>query len=342
MALIKTNSTENLSFSRGSILFALLLSCILDSYLSIENSIFVKMDGLKFTKVDQKLIQRNMQQRQNLIFFTIEPDNSSKENYNSVAMSFLNRFATDENDQFEVYAFHRMTVIPKLEYYDGSNIEKAVQKYAEQSKRDETDKNIVHFIFAADLHVHGENIVETIKNEMAKLGLKKGMVTFLQRQRYHCVTKETYEQLYTQGGILRHERVGKRGLSSQVTDLLGRKVELSFGDDLEDFLNRIKNNQASVHELGPEGEWINTFHLSLLSPEKKRKLANNDQGYFASFHNGYPDVPEKEMIKSESKSKYEFSVCRRVTCIISPEIHLPKNIACLGIWNDLWEMFAKA
>ena len=274
--------------------------------------------GLKWVKVDQKWVpmrdtvqveptdknnDTNLE-RQNLIVFVIEPDNQSTSmNYNSIGMNFFNRFVAEENDQFEVYAFYRINGWVN----DEVRIEKAVQKYAEQSKRDKTDTNTVHFIWAG--HIYDcDDILKTIKNEMARFGLKKGMVSFLQRHRFHCVTKEKYEELYEKGG-----------------QIDGTKMELSLGDDLEDFLNRIKNNEIHDHELGPGDNLINTFHLSLLSSGQKRKLAINDDDYRKTFHNHDPDVPKKEMAKSESKSKYAFSLCRRGTYIISPEILLPKE-----------------
>ena len=276
-------------------------------------------NGLKWIKVDNKWVpMRDVVQveptdkndehtnlgRQNLIVFVIEPDNQSAiMNYNPIGMNFFNRFVAEENDQFEVYAFYRI----KDWVEDEVRIEKAVQKYAEQSKRDKTDTNIVHFIWAG--HIYDcDDILKTIKNEMARFGLKKGMVSFLQKHRFHCVTKEKYEELYEKGG-----------------QIDGSNMELSLGDDLEDFLNRIKNNEIHGHELGPGDNLINTFHLSLLSPGQKRKLAINHDDYHKTFHNHDPDVPKKEMAKSESKSKYAFSLCRRGTYIISPEILLPKE-----------------
>ena len=63
----------------------------------------------------------------------------------------------------------------------------------------------------------------------------------------------------------------------------------------------------------------------MLSPEEKRKLAISDNDYLKTFHNHDPDIPKAEMAKSESKSKYAFSLCRRATYNISPEIHLPEE-----------------
>ena len=233
-------------------------------------------------------------------------------NYDPIEMNCFNRFVAEENDQFEVYAFYRIKMHINGWAKALAQIKKAIQKYAEQSKRDKTDKNTVHFIWA-DHKYDLDEILRTIKNEMTRVGLKKGMVSFLQQHRYRCVTKEKYEQLYENGG-----------------EIDGGRTKLSLGDDLEDFLNRIKNNEIHDHELGQEDNWINTFHLSMLSPEEKRKLAISDNDYLKTFHNHDPDIPKTEMAKSESKSKYAFSLCRRATYIISPEIHLPEEKPALS------------
>ena len=204
-------------------------------------------------------------------------------------------------------------------------IEKAVQKYAELSKRDKTDTNTVHFIWA-DHTYDFDDILKTIKNEMARFGLKRGMVSFLHKERYHCITKEKYEELYKKGGQIDERWSGKR-----------MKMELSLGDDLEDFLIRIKNNEIHDHDLGQEHKGIHTFHLSLLLPEQKRKLDINDRDYLNTFHNHDPDVLKKEMARSESKSKYAFSLCRRKTFTISPDILLPEEKRDDGDWTLGWK-----
>ena len=249
----------------------------------------------KMWKITEDYQDRN----QNLILFMNESVlSTSYMNCNSIGMNLFNRFVADENDQFEVYGVYQIG-----QRNDEVPIERAIQKYAEQSKRDETDTNTIHFVWASQIHDY-RYILRTIKDKMAKFGLKRGMITFLYKYRHHCVTKETYEQLYKQGG-----------------EINGDKMMLSLGDDLEDFLNSIKNNK-----IYQEDYWINTFHLSLLSPDQKRRLAIND-----SLHQLNPslfdymmfplhDVPKNEMAKSESKSKYAFSKCTRGTFMFSPEI----------------------
>ena len=299
-------------------------------------------DGLKLIKVDQKLAplrdiakvglsntnsEAMTQERQNLIFFVgglanlstvrawglgdLANDDQIDNNVGiNPGMNYFNRFVVDENDQFEVYAFYRLKKTARNE--DRWNqrvkqIKEAVKKYAEQSKRDKNDDNTVHFIWAElgrEFFDHND-LVKTINDELASFGLKRGIVTFLFKRHFHCVTKEKYQQLYKIGG--------------QVSMW---KMDLSFGDDLEDFQNRIKNNEIYDHEFEfDEHEcWINTYHLSLLVPEEKRKLATNDVDYINIFEMKNPDVPKEEMAKSESKSKYLFSLCQRKTYIISPNV----------------------
>ena len=199
-----------------------------------------KIVQLRSTEKNEEAIKL---ERQNLILFIDETDNKSNKNVETTdnqsnkftsGMNFLNRFVAEETDQFEVYAFYQMNWWVNTADQSVAKIEKAVQEYAQQSKRDKTDENTVHFIWAGHmkcLRSH-ENILYTIKNEMARNGLQRGMVTFLEKHRYHCVTKEKYEQLYKHGGT--------------IDSSTWSSMELSFGDDLEDFLNRIKNDQ--IHD----------------------------------------------------------------------------------------------
>ena len=282
--------------------------------------------GLKWVKVDQKWVpMRDMDQveptnknddtnleRQNLIVFVIEPDNQSTSmNYNTIGMNFFNRFVSEENDQFEVYAFYRINGLVN----DEVRIEKAVQKYAEESKQDKADKNTVHFIWACPSFKREYlDLVNSMNNEMLRFGLKKGMISFIEEERYHCITNEECQQLYRQGGQIH-----------------GKDLWLSFGDDLENFLTQIKND---MHERFTPGiieffDLINTFHVSLLSPDQKRNLAMNDRDYNCTFLNLKPDVPKEEMAKSDSKSKYAFSSCSRKTHTISPQ--------CLRVKQELYD-----
>ena len=195
----------------------------------------------KWTRVGQKWVHKL--EKQNLILFVVDSDEpQSSENYkfiSPIGTKFLNRFVVEENDQFEVYGLYRINscLISPLSVKsakdevswlrDGvSLIKKAVQKYAEESKQDKADKNTVHFIWACP-SFKGEywDLVKSMNDEMLRFGLKKGMISFLEEERYHYITKEECQQLYTQGGQINR-----------------KKLRLSFGDDLEYFLTQIKNN----------------------------------------------------------------------------------------------------
>ena len=271
-------------------------------------------------------------EKQNLILFMVDSDEpQSSENYKfitPIGTKFLNRFVVEENDQFEVYGLYRINscLISPLSVKsakdevswvrDGvSLIEKAVQKYAEESKQDKADKNTVHFIWACPSFKREYlDLVNSMNNEMLRFGLKKGMISFIEEERYHCITNEECQQLYRQGGQIH-----------------GKDLWLSFGDDLENFLTQIKND---MHERFTPGiieffDLINTFHVSLLSPDQKRNLAMNDRDYNCTFLNLKPDVPKEEMAKSDSKSKYAFSSCSRKTHTISPQ--------CLRVKQELYD-----
>ena len=167
---------------------------------------------------------------------------------------------------------------------------------------------MVHFIWTGWTCLDGRNKIKNLfKMEMKKRGIKQSMITFLFRWRYNCVTNEKNKEIYKQGG-----------------KVIGwNLVEKSIGDDLEDFLERIKNKKVQKEETGPDGYGVETFHLAMLTPNEKRKLEIQDQQYKGTFLDGFgglnPDVPKEEMDKSDSTSKYALSDCRRNTFIISSE-----------------------
>ena len=164
---------------------------------------------------------------------------------------------------------------------------------------------MLHFIWAGWTVSNGRNEIKNLfKMEMKKQGIKQSMITFLQRRRWNCVTNEKNKQIYKEGG-----------------KVIGRDyMEKSIGDDLEDFLERIKNKTVQKEETGPDGYGVWTFHLAMLTPNEKRKLEIQDQQYKKTFLlSNNPDVPKEEMDKSDSTSKYALSYCRRNTFILSPE-----------------------
>ena len=97
---------------------------------------------------------------------------------------------------------------------------------------------MVHFIWAGWTAPSGRNEIKNLfKMEMKKQGIKQSMITFLERWREHCVTNEKNKQIYKQGG-----------------KVIGwDQAEKSIGDDLEDFLERIKNKKVQKEETGPDG-----------------------------------------------------------------------------------------
>ena len=92
---------------------------------------------------------------------------------------------------------------------------------------------------------------------------------------------------------------------------------LSVGEDLENFIQRIKNgkmNKNMVHM--EEGEGFTSFMLCLLDKEEGKKLEQKDEDFMKTFSmNRYrkADVPEAEWKASESNLKFSQSYCSRET-----------------------------
>ena len=148
-----------------------------------------------------------------------------------------------------------------------------------------------------------------------------------------CVTKEQYRDFIKKG--TKRERIWNF-----------KKVTKSIGDDLDDFCDKIADNKLE------NITGCNTFQLSLLTAHQKRylelkkkfgtpsvlKIQNGAEKplmfpeifqeienveeirrYFTSFLSKSPDVPEAEMARSESDSKYCVALCTRYTYILGTD-----------------------
>ena len=62
-----------------------------------------------------------------------------------------------------------------------------------------------------------------------------------------------------------------------------------------------------------EAEFVHCFHISEISNDELMKIKADDQEFKNSFFKGDPDVPIKQMAKSESGRKYALSLCFRKT-----------------------------
>jgi len=101
------------------------------------------------------------------------------------------------------------------------------------------------------------------------------MVTIIYMERLGLITKEAMEK-YCKG-----EKYQKD----------------SVNDDLESLFEDLR--------LGKEpDEWVETYFLPKLTTEEMELVETKDTNYFENFLVDDPDVPEAEMLLSESDSKF--------------------------------------
>ena len=112
-----------------------------------------------------------------------------------------------------------------------------------------------------------------------------------------CITKERFEKMY------------KTEKESET------RKDLSVGEDLESFIERIKNEEINKDTV-PE-DYKRSFLLCLLAKEERTKLEKKDKDFMKTFvRRRKLDVPEAEWNASESNLKFSKSECYRVTYFI--------------------------
>ena len=127
---------------------------------------------------------------------------------------------------------------------------------------------------------------------------KPFMITFLERWRSQCETKEDFEAAYnSQNGI--------------------DKYKDSIGDNLDNFITDLKNNKCGFQNAGLDSEDTNDcFHFAMLTSQEENEIRNPNSHFLWTFYDSNPDVSKTKMAKSDSKHKYIRSKCKRVTYII--------------------------
>ena len=114
-----------------------------------------------------------------------------------------------------------------------------------------------------------------------------------------CITKEEFEKLY-------------RSVGESET-----RKDLSVGEDLESFIERIKNGEIKKDRILECGDINYSFLLCLMDKEERKKLEQKDDYFMVTFNWGKEaDVTEVEWNASESNQKFSNSVCSRKTLFI--------------------------
>ena len=110
----------------------------------------------------------------------------------------------------------------------------------------------------------------------------------------NCITKEKFEEMY------------------KTKEENETRMDLSVGEDLETFIERIKNRKIYKDTIPEFGNYKGSFLLCLLDKEERKKLERKDEDFMKTFFWGIEaDVPEAEWNASESNLKFSESVCSR-------------------------------
>jgi len=155
--------------------------------------------------------------------------------------------------------------------------------------------NQLHFIvinyFTADAK-------KGIEKALEKFGCTSSILSSITMFKFDCITKEKFNEMY------------KTKEESET------RMDLSVGEDLETFIERIKNGEINKDTIPGRGDSKESFLLCLLNKEERKKLEQKDEDFMVSFALNAPDVPEAEWNASESNLKFSKSECLRVTNFI--------------------------
>ena len=145
-----------------------------------------------------------------------------------------------------------------------------------------------------------------IKKALKKFGFTSAILSKIYMVKTNCITMEKYEEMYK---------------TNEESD---DRKDLSVGEDLETFIENIKNGKMNKAVIPEDGDFQETFLLCLIDKEERKKLEQKDYDFMKTFSwnstvsagRGEADVPETELEASESNMKFARSYCYRWTYFI--------------------------
>ena len=166
--------------------------------------------------------------------------------------------------------------------------------------------NQMHFIG----YDYRNRMEKGIKKALKKFGCTSAILSKIHLTKYSCITKEKHEEMY------------KTNEESET------RMDLSVGEDLETFIERIKNGEINKDTITENGEIKGLFLLCLLGKEERKKLEQKNIDFLETFVNNEfdesdelpVDVPEAEWKASESNLKFARSMGLRSTYFIDASI----------------------
>ena len=137
-----------------------------------------------------------------------------------------------------------------------------------------------------------------IRRVLKKFRRTSGLLSFIRRRKYNCITKEQFDEMY------------KTNQESE------ERIDLSAGDDLETLIGSIKSGVIEKELFSGGEDYKHTFLLCLLDEKERQKLKSKDEDFMHTFLFQNPDVPDAKWKLSKSKLKYARSYCSRQTYFI--------------------------
>ena len=139
---------------------------------------------------------------------------------------------------------------------------------------------------------------ETILIKMQKYGIQSSIFTTLTMNRLNLITKEK----------------SKEAAQGKLENNLGEFFKGSINDDLDSFVKNLQNSGEI------DNENVYSFFTPKLTKEELKLVEQKNKEHMKTYwFNEHADVDVEEMQKSDSKDKYVYSQCRRVTTYLTLE-----------------------
>ena len=176
-------------------------------------------------------------------------------------------------------------------------------KYFIHPTQDNIAMHQIHFIVPTYLDAFHGQVQREVNQALSKFNYPSVMLSFIQKHKYNCISKEKYEEMY------------------KINAESAEREDLSAGEHLffiliETFIQQIKTGKYMVRHGQDDSV---SFLLSLLNKEERKKLEQKDDAFLQSFNWNYRrevDVPAIEWAASESNLKFSRSICVRKTHMI--------------------------
>ena len=160
-----------------------------------------------------------------------------------------------------------------------------------------------HFIYCGRYYFHTSESIRRLRNifltKMRSYGIRSAILTMMDMYRRRLMTKEKVKKAYR--GKLKNDKLWK-------------DFTVSINDDLENFFDKLQNQQKINLEM------VRSFFTPKLTDDEMRLVEERNELHLGTYSRHYmgknPDVDIEEMKRSDSKSKYLQGCCARYTTVL--------------------------